>query len=235
MKLHERLGQSDLRAWERETRGLKPARGVVGRDLAAGMNAVALEGGKRERNNLAQDKDWVEFTESVAPLGSGSRNGVLSAAGVDSDNSGLREYEPARSGRIGRDVARTSPGTYSLNRNTRERLRKGRIQPAARLDLHGMRYADARREVARFLEKHHGDGIRLVLVITGYGRVRATDSRREADPPMDCDRPESGILKRDFPQWVREGRLASIVVYCCQAHVSHGGPGAFYVYLKKPR
>ena len=49
------------------------------------------------------------------------------------------------------------------------------------------------------------------------------------------ERPEFGVLRRDFPHWVREGNLAGIVIDCQQAHVSHGGRGAFYVYLKKRR
>ncbi len=96
-----------------------------------------------------------------------------------------------------------------------------------------MRYVVARQAVAQFLEQKHHQGQRLVLVITGRGNSKLGRSSGSDDAFPDLNRPEPGVLRRDFPRWIRESNLAKIVIRCQPAHANHGGPGAFYVYLKK--
>jgi DNA-nicking Smr family endonuclease len=95
------------------------------------------------------------------------------------------------------------------------RLRRGRAEPAATLDLHGFREIEAYRALERFLIRAHGEDKRLVLVITGKG----------------------GVLQKNLPRWLAENVFRKLVVGVSQAHIRHGGAGAFYVALRrqKPR
>ncbi len=126
-----------------------------------------------------------------------------------------------------RTVDALSDNTPGLDRNTAKALRKGERAPEARVDLHGMTLDRAHAALTRFILTEQQRGTRCVLVITGKGgdyRGRASgfgDSR--------------GALKRDVPRWLSEPTLAGAVVGIFQAHRRHGGEGALYVYLKRPR
>ena len=92
-------------------------------------------------------------------------------------------------------------------------LRKGRLEPEAKLDLHGYRQEAAYRALQRFLMRAQGLGQRVVLVVTGKG----------------------GTLRDMLPRWLGETEFRNLVVGLSVAHVKHGGDGAFYVALKKKK
>lgn len=122
-------------------------------------------------------------------------------------------------------VAPLGPATPGLDRRTAERLRKGRTEPQARIDLHGHTLDRAHRECTAFIRREQARGARCVLVITGKGR------RREDDWGVSA----GGVLRESVPRWLRLPPLSALVVGVYPAHQKHGGGGAFYVYLRKPR
>ena len=131
--------------------------------------------------------------------------------------------------------ARTAkkPGaTGGLDGNTADRLRKGLLDPDARIDLHGMTEEVAHRALLNTLRNAQRHGGRLVLVITGKGA-------RESDPhaPFDMERERSsrGVLKSAVPRWLKEPAFAPLIADHRAAHRRHGGSGAMYVYLRKSR
>lgn len=113
---------------------------------------------------------------------------------------------------------------------TAERLRRGQLEPEARLDLHGLTEDLAHTRLAAFLKGAQIRGQRLVLVVTGKG---AAQSNPYAPFDLELDRRSRGVLKTMVPRWLREPELASIVAEVRQAHRKHGGGGALYVYLRK--
>ena len=92
-------------------------------------------------------------------------------------------------------------------------VRKGSLEPEARLDLHGMTQDAAHRAILRFLERGRANGARVVLIIPG----------------------KSGVLNRQFKLWLAQGDFARLVSGVSVAHKRHGGAGAFYVQLKRAR
>lgn len=106
------------------------------------------------------------------------------------------------------------------------RLSRGKIAPEARIDLHGMTLAEAQPELTRFILDSHARGRRLVLVITGKGRPA------EDIGPIPL---RTGVLRQQLPLWLSREPLRSVVLQTAEAHVRHGGGGAFYVYLRRPR
>jgi DNA-nicking Smr family endonuclease len=113
-----------------------------------------------------------------------------------------------------------------MDRRSFERLRRGKITPDARLDLHGMTSERAHSALVGFVLDAHGRGLRLLLVITGKGRP--------GDPGTVI--PERhGILRHSLAHWLNAPPLAGKVLQVAPAHQRHGGGGAFYVYLRRSR
>ena len=80
--------------------------------------------------------------------------------------------------------------------------------------------------LTRFVLSSYTDQKRLLLVITGKGK------NRDVSGPIPV---RYGVLRHQVPEWLRLPPLANVVLQVTQAHVSHGGTGAYYVYLRKPR
>jgi DNA-nicking Smr family endonuclease len=97
------------------------------------------------------------------------------------------------------------------------KLKQGRYEIEARLDLHRMTTALARRELFGFIEQAYELGLRSVQVIHGKGESKA-------------ERERSSILKGCTNHWLRE---LEVVQAFHSAQPRHGGTGAVYVLLKK--
>ena len=106
------------------------------------------------------------------------------------------------------------------------RLKRGKLSPEGRIDLHGMTLDRAHPALTRFILNAHKNGKRLVLVITGKGKMR------DEGGPIPV---RHGVLRHQVPQWLSMAPLASAVLQVSQAHISHGGGGAYYVYLRRHR
>jgi DNA-nicking Smr family endonuclease len=114
-------------------------------------------------------------------------------------------------------------------RNTKK-LRRGKIDIDARIDLHGMRQSEAHSALRRFLHAAHADGKRWVLVITGKGA--GAGARRDEDGTV-FGEPLRGVLKRNVPMWLHEPDLRPLIVSFTEASAEHGGSGALYVHLRR--
>lgn len=117
-------------------------------------------------------------------------------------------------------------GPSGVNGATEDRLRRGLLEPDARIDLHGMTQVAAHRTLFTWLTKAHNRGDRLVLVITGKGNPK----NEENAVWMKSDH---GVLKQMVPRWLNESELAALIAHTQTAHAKHGGAGALYVYLRK--
>jgi DNA-nicking Smr family endonuclease len=106
------------------------------------------------------------------------------------------------------------------------RMAKGKLVPEGRIDLHGMTLAEAHPELQGFILQSHAMGRRLVLVITGKGKIR------DDYAPMPV---RAGVLRHQVPQWLNMAPLRGLVLQVAPAHQRHGGAGAYYVYLKRQR
>ncbi len=106
------------------------------------------------------------------------------------------------------------------------RMKRGKLKPEGKLDLHGMRIDTAHPALVRFVLTAQAQGKRLVLVITGKGKDR--------DEPGPIPTPR-GVLRNQVPHWLSIPPLAQAVMQVTPAHISHGGDGAYYVYLRRNR
>jgi len=127
------------------------------------------------------------------------------------------DLAPSLSDRLARTPVR-------MDRKAHKQMTRGKLAPEARIDLHGMTLADAHPALTRFLRDAHARGVRLALVITGKGRRGADDG------PIPQ---RQGVLRHQVPVWLAQPPLGAIVLQVAEAHLRHGGSGAYYVYLRR--
>jgi len=106
------------------------------------------------------------------------------------------------------------------------RLKRGKLAPEDRIDLHGMTMAEAHPQLLSFILTAHATGKRLVLVITGKGK------NRDDGGPIPV---RHGVLRHQVPHWLHMPPLSHVVLQVTAAHLRHGGHGAYYVYLRRSR
>jgi len=186
------LSEDDLHVWQQVKRTVEPLEGRE-EDFAALLRESERKAAEAQ-NNARPSRDPEQ---AFKPL---SQPRSFPAA----------PYSPPSAG----------PGAISkpnagIDDRTARKLLKGRISIDDRIDLHGMTQDQAHRLLAGFLARSHAAEMRMVLVITGKGRL------------------SDGILRQSVPLWLREPQLAIHVSAFRQAHVTHGGEGALYVRLRR--
>ncbi len=106
------------------------------------------------------------------------------------------------------------------------KLTRGKLQPEARLDLHGMTMSEAHPMLQKFILGSAQLQRRLVLVITGKGK-----SKPEQGPMRKSD----GVLRHNGALWLCKAPICCVSVEWTTGDQGHSGGGAFYVYLRRKR
>ncbi len=128
---------------------------------------------------------------------------------------------------------KVSAPPFGMDGSTAERLKRGKVEPDATLDLHGMTQAQAHGRLVSFVRRAHEHAYRCILVVTGKGAPRT--AREEPATFIMPERSNAGVLRVMVPRWLEEDALRSLVVGVQGAHQRHGGAGAIYVYLRRKR
>lgn len=179
----------------------------------------------RRRALTEEDRElWELVAKQVKPLRKHRATKVHTAPRTE-PSSAVPATKPALSPRplAQAPAARPSkpaiPPLAPLGKRERTKLSRGRREIEARLDLHGMTQMRAHRALTGFLHRAHDDGLTFVLVITGKGRSGG----------------ESGVLRRQVPEWLSLPEFRAFVVGFEEAAISHGGEGALYVRIRRAR
>lgn len=122
------------------------------------------------------------------------------------------------------DQVRSQP--VQMDRKAFDQMKRGKLRPEGKLDLHGMTLDRAHPALTRFILNAQSHGKRLVLVVTGKGK------QRDDGGPIPV---RHGVLRHQVPQWLSMPPLSSAILQVSQAHLRHGGGGAYYVYLRRGR
>lgn len=147
---------------------------------------------------------------------------VKTRRALPADEEGPEELAPAKrvaTRVVAKDVtptaAKAKAASPPQDRGNEKRVRRGKLEIGASLDLHGHTQESGRTALVRFLRLSQMRGDRTVIVITGVGRGG------------------EGVLKRRFPEWIAERDIRVLISGFAPAHRAHGGAGAFYVFLKR--
>ena len=127
------------------------------------------------------------------------------------------------------DLAPTLPHALAktglqMDAKKHAKMTRGKLAPEARIDLHGFTLAEAHPKLIHFILNAQSLGMRIVLVITGKGK------RGQDIGPIPQ---KMGALRNQVPQWLRLAPLGPAVLQVSEAHLKHGGSGAYYVYLRR--
>ena len=101
--------------------------------------------------------------------------------------------------------------------DTLKKLRKGKLQIDAEMDLHGMTVDAARQYLMDFLAECEADGSRCVIIVHGKGF--SSPGKKPVIKPM-------------VNRWLR---ATPTVLAFCSAQPADGGTGAVYVLLKRKK
>ncbi len=104
------------------------------------------------------------------------------------------------------------------------RLRKGKIRPDARLDLHGYTVDKAFEVLQRFIEKEYNKGSKCVIVVTGRGKAVMDEMGRLTV--------NTGKIYNELPKWLNCPDIRGYIVSFTAATSFDGGEGAVYIYLR---
>ena len=128
--------------------------------------------------------------------------------------------------RINSIDSKTSKLSTSLDKKVFTKLKNGKLKPERTLDLHGYSYQKAFTKVISFIKLAYQDKKRLILIITGKGSNPSQSENYFLEN-------RRGVLRQAFPIWLEDKGLRPLILNVTPAHYTHGGDGAYYVYLKK--
>ena len=179
----------------------------------------------RKKRPLSEDEHalWTVVTRSIKPLRRRKTDAPEEIAPP--------VLPPRKSAKAAKPVllpaqppARAAPPPLApLGRRLKQKIGRGSEPIEARIDLHGMTQASAHSALLHFLHRAQRDGVRVALVITGKGKAGA-------DPHA-----ERGVLKRQVPLWLESPELRPLILGFEAASIGHGGAGALYVRMRRPR
>ncbi|MGZ8344096.1 MAG: Smr/MutS family protein [Allosphingosinicella sp.] len=174
------------------------------------------------RLNPDEAKLWAKVVESVRPLG-----GVVMPEAVSSPAEAGAQEAPKPDPGLRRRAApppppaRKPPGE-TLDGSWDRRLGRGLVAPDAMLDRHGHNLATAYDLLDRRLEQAIDSGARLMLLVTGK--------------PPGPERPaKRGAIRAAVGDWLQASRHSGRIAAVRNAHPRHGGSGALYIVLRRPR
>lgn len=107
--------------------------------------------------------------------------------------------------------------SFQTDKNTHKKLKQGRLDIDATLDLHGYSLARAHTAFLKFVAVHIRAGSRVLLVVTGKGKGG------------------EGVIRASLKEWAHEPSIDHWVLKITQAAAEDGGAGAFYILLRRRR
>jgi DNA-nicking Smr family endonuclease len=112
----------------------------------------------------------------------------------------------------------------TLDASWDRRLSRGLVSPESSIDLHGHSLASAHHRLDLGLEQAIAQGDRVLLLVTGK------------PPRADSERPHArGAIRAAVGDWLAGSRHAGAIAAVRGAHPRHGGSGALYIVLRRPR
>jgi DNA-nicking Smr family endonuclease len=165
----------------------------------------------RKKRDLSEEEHslWRRVAATVNPRRPEKAKAPVVATSERRASAPKREPVKSSPARVAPKASHTPPA----DRGGEKRVRRGKLEIDASLDLHGHTQETGRSAVLRFIQAAHARGDRTIIVITGAGRAG------------------QGVLKQRLPDWLAEVR--PLIAGFAQAHRQHGGAGAFYVFLKR--
>jgi DNA-nicking Smr family endonuclease len=174
---------------------------------------------------------WKRVIASVTPL---EARPVKSVEALDKPTTPVPlpvPGSPKVKGRVPplRAPAPTPPPTRRAAANTLDaswdrRLGRGLVSPESTVDLHGHTLSSAYDRLDFGLDVAIARGDRVLLLVTGKA------------PRPESERPHArGAIRAAVGDWLASSRHSDRIAAVRSAHPRHGGAGALYIVLRRPR
>ena len=112
----------------------------------------------------------------------------------------------------------------TLDASWDKRLGRGMVSPDSAIDLHGHNLASAHTLLDQGLDRALRRGDRVLLLVTGK------------PPRPESERPHArGAIRAAVADWLAASRFNDRIAAVRGAHPRHGGTGALYIVLRRPR
>jgi len=119
---------------------------------------------------------------------------------------------------------RSAAAANTLDGGWDKRLGRGAVMPDSSIDLHGHTLASAHALLDRGIAGAIARGDRVLLLVTGK------------PPRPESERPHArGAIRAAVGDWLAASRHADAIAAVRGAHPRHGGAGALYIVLRRPR
>ena len=184
---------------------------------------------KRRKLSSEELKLWEKVAKSTLPLSEKNYSEIESVSNNEAPRGaplkGMKfQLKDGKTRR--KEVFSNTSQKVKMDMGTFSKLKKGKLEPEASLDLHGMNLEQAYQALLNFIISAHNTQKRLVLVITGKGK--------NSDPGYAIPQ-RNGVLRSQVPMWLKEAKLSNLILQVEQSHRRHGGLGALYIYLRRIR
>lgn len=155
-----------------------------------------------------ETKIWRHVSQTVSPRRRPKGKGSAKPLPTREDFANMLRIPAA-------EALNAKPVPKTLDVNQDKRVRRGRVEIDAKIDLHDMTQIMAHTALHRAIIRASNRNKFCVLVVTGKG-LRG-----------------DGVLRRNFPNWIAEPTVRPLIASYAPAHIKHGGTGAWYVFLKR--
>ncbi|WP_418152424.1 Smr/MutS family protein [Litorimonas sp. RW-G-Af-16] len=150
---------------------------------------------------------WQKVAKTVAPRRKPHGKGAAKPLPSREDFANMLRLPPPAA-----PAPRTLPQTLDVQQD--KKTRRGLVHIDRKIDLHDMTQAQAKPALHSAIIRASNRQQRCVLVVTGKG-LRL-----------------NGVLRRNFIDWISDPDIRPLIASYAQAHIRHGGTGAWYVFLK---
>ncbi len=139
----------------------------------------------------------------------------------------IGKLAPTRPARPAITLSTPMPDTHerrTLDASWDRRLSRGLVAPESSIDLHGHNLHAAYDRLDAGLGQAIARGDRVLLLVTGK------------PPRPESQRPHArGAIRAAVGDWLAASRHSEKIAAVRQAHPRHGGAGALYIVLRRPR
>ena len=176
---------------------------------------------------------WEKLAATVTPLAPRAVTNAVRAAAMAEASAPpprppaklAKPASPRRSPVKLPEPPKPEPLDGGLDSHWERRMKGGGVQPDFTLDLHGHTLDSAHGRLDSGLAQARAMGARVVLLIAGKPRPVAAADRAE----------RRGAIRAKLLDWLAAGPHAGAIAAIRPAHRRHGGEGAVYLILRKPR
>ena len=162
--------------------------------------------GAPKRPLLQEDKTiWQKVARTVRPLA--PHSSAPNPKNTPQNTQSHMHFPPTPG-----PILHRGDGDIQIRRGNK--IRKGKIAIDSKIDLHDFTRDQAFPVLVRKITHAYASRARTVLVVTGKG------------PNLE------GVLRQSLPSWLGHTHIRPLIAGYAQAHIRHGGAGAFYVFLK---